>query len=97
MENPDGAEIHHELQKDNPYWSFYIARFNAIGKEFYYEHFNTETINTEALGLRKLWYTQLPDILADNHGVPTHEYEGKKEVTEEKQAVSFIRQRPMLV
>lgn len=74
MENPDGAEIHYELQKDNPYWSFHVARFNAIGKEFYYEHFNTETIHTEALGLRKLWYAQLPDILADNHGVPTHEW-----------------------
>lgn len=74
MENPDGAAIHYDLQKDNPYWSFHVARFNAIGKEFYYNHFDPDTIHTEANGLRKLWYQSLPDIMIDNHGVPTHEW-----------------------
>ncbi len=74
MENPDGAAIHYELQKTNPYWSFHVARFNAIGKEFYYDHFEPDTIHTEAMGLRKLWYYSLPDIMIDNHGVPTHEW-----------------------
>ncbi|HZW98037.1 MAG TPA: M14 family metallopeptidase [Bacillota bacterium] len=74
MENPDGASIHYDLQKVNPYWSFHVARFNAIGKEFYYNHFDPDTIHTEANGLRKLWYHSLPDIMIDNHGVPTHEW-----------------------
>ncbi len=75
MENVDGTEIHYELQKDNPYWKLHVARFNAIGKEFYHEHFNPHTIHTEAMGLTRLWEKYLPDIMVDNHGVPSHEWE----------------------
>ena len=75
MENVDGAAIHYELQKDNPTWKFHVARFNAIGKEFYYEHFVEETIHTEAIGLKRLFMNRLPDFLIDNHGVPSHEWE----------------------
>lgn len=75
MENVDGTAIHYELQKDNPYWKFHVARFNAIGKEFYHEHFKEDTIHTEAMGLTRLWYRALPDIIVDNHGVPSHEWE----------------------
>jgi len=74
MENVDGAEIHYQLQKDNPYWKFHVARFNSIGKEFYYEHFKDDTIHTEAIGFKKLWERYLPDIVVDNHGVPSHEW-----------------------
>lgn len=75
MENVDGAAIHYELQKDNPYWKLHVARFNAIGKEFYYEHFKSDTKHTEALGLTRLFETFLPDVIIDNHGVPSHEWE----------------------
>jgi len=75
MENVDGTAIHYELQKDNPNWKLHVARFNAIGKEFYYEHFKPDTIHTEAMGLTRLWEKYLPDIIIDNHGVPSHEWE----------------------
>jgi hypothetical protein len=75
MENVDGAAIHYELQKDNPTWKFHVARFNALGKEFFYDHFSDDTIHTEAKGLKRLFLTCLPDVLVDNHGVPSHEWE----------------------
>ena len=53
MENVDGAAIHYELQKEHPYWKFHVARFNALGKEFFYEHFHQDTIHSEAMGLSR--------------------------------------------
>lgn len=75
MENVDGAAIHYELQKEHPYWKFHVARFNAIGKEFYYEHFRKDTIHKEAMGLTRLFDKYVPDMIVDNHGVPSHEWE----------------------
>ncbi|MEG1957867.1 MAG: M14 family metallopeptidase [Lachnospiraceae bacterium] len=75
MENVDGAAIHYELQKENPHWKFHVARFNAIGKEFYHEHFKPDTIHSEAQGFTWLWKRCLPDVVVDNHGVPSHEWE----------------------
>lgn len=75
MENVDGTEIHYELQKDNPHWKLHVARFNAIGKEFYHEHFKPDTIHTEAMALTRLWERFLPDVIVDNHGVPSHEWD----------------------
>ncbi|MEO1773072.1 M14 family metallopeptidase [Candidatus Enterococcus ferrettii] len=75
MENVDGAAIHYDLQLDNPYWKLHVARFNAVGKEFYYEYFNPDTKHPEALGMTRLYSQFLPDVMIDNHGVPTHEWE----------------------
>ena len=75
MDNVDGSALHYELQQDNPTWKLHIARFNAVGKEFYHDHFKMDTIHTEAIGLRRLFMTLLPDALIDNHGVPSHEWE----------------------
>lgn len=75
MENVDGAAIHHALQKEHPYWKLHVARFNALGKEFYHEHFQQDTIHREAMGLTRLYEKYVPDILVDNHGVPSHEWE----------------------
>ncbi len=75
MENVDGAAIHYELQKEHPYWKFHVARFNAVGKEFYYDHFLQDTIHGEAMGLTRLFEKFVPDIIVDNHGVPSHEWE----------------------
>ena len=54
MENVDGAAIH-ELQKEHPYWKLHVARFNAIGKEFYHDHFKQDTIHKEAMGFTRLF------------------------------------------
>jgi len=75
MENVDGAAIHYELQKEHPYWKFHVARFNAIGKEFYHDHFRQDTIHGEAMGLTRLFEKYVPDMIVDNHGVPSHEWE----------------------
>lgn len=74
VENTDGTAIHYELQKDNPNWKFHVARFNAIGKEFFYDCFNVNTIHKEAEGLRYIYNKFLPDLIVDNHGVPSHEW-----------------------
>ncbi len=75
MENTDGAAIHYELQKEHPYWKFHVARFNAVGKEFYHDHFRQDTIHAEAMGLTRLFEKYIPDMIVDNHGVPSHEWE----------------------
>lgn len=75
MENVDGAALHYELQKEHPYWKFHVARFNAVGKEFYHDHFRQDTIHKEAMGLTRLFEKYVPDIITDNHGVPSHEWE----------------------
>ena len=75
MENVDGAAIHYELQKEHPYWSFHVARFNSIGKEFCYEYYQSDVLNTEALTATRIYEKYIPDIMVDNHGVPSHEWE----------------------
>ena len=75
FENPDGGHIHYELQKDNPEWKLHVARFNALGKDITAEWFNFDTIHTEALAFTKTWFKWLPDIVTDNHGVPSHEWD----------------------
>jgi len=75
LENVDGASIHYELQKEHPNWKLHVARFNSIGMEFYHHHFDLETPHTEALGLTRLYEKFIPDILVDNHGVPSHEWD----------------------
>lgn len=75
LENVDGAAIHYELQKTTPEWKLHVARFNGVGKEFYHEYFNLETQHTEAMGMTRLYERFVPDVMVDNHGVPTHEWE----------------------
>ena len=75
LENVDGAAIHYELQKEHPWWKLHVARFNAVGKEFFQDHFLPDTIHGEAMGLTRLYERYLPDIVIDNHGVPSHEWD----------------------
>ncbi len=75
MENVDGAAIHYELQKEHPFWKYHVARFNAVGKEFFQDHFLADTVHGEAMGLTRLYERYLPDVVVDNHGVPSHEWE----------------------
>lgn len=75
FENVDGGALHHELQKENPYWKLHAARYNSLGKEFTYDYFNYKTQHSEALAYTNLWYKWIPDFIVDNHGVPSHEWE----------------------
>lgn len=75
MENVDGAALHYELQKEHPYWKLHVARFNSLGKEFYYDHFRQDSVHGEAMGLTRIYEKYIPDIMVDNHGVPSHEWE----------------------
>lgn len=75
MENPDGAAIHYALQKDNPRWKLHVARYDSLGKEFAAEYFKDHTIHTEALAFTRVYRKWTPDVVVDNHGVPSHEWE----------------------
>lgn len=75
MENVDGAAIHYELQKEHPNWTFHVARFNSIGKEFCYEYYQDDALNTEAMTSTRIVEKFVPDVMVDNHGVPSHEWE----------------------
>jgi len=75
LENVDGAELHYELQKENPNWKLHVSRFNSLGREFFYDIFDRDTIHVEAKGFRKIYEKWLPDLIVDNHGVPSHEWE----------------------
>ena len=75
FENTEGGIIHDMLQKEHPNWKLHVARFNASGMEFYRQHFDINTPHHEAMGLTRIYEKFIPDILVDNHGVPSHEWE----------------------
>lgn len=75
LENPDGAEIHKALNDVNSGWKYHVARFNQLSKEFFGEIFNDDTIHSSALAFTRLFRSKLPDVIIDNHGVPSHEWE----------------------
>ncbi len=75
MENVDGTAIHYSLQRDNPNWKLHVARFNHLGNEFAHEYFHTDTIHTEAMAFTRIFERFLPDIVVDDHGVPSHEWD----------------------
>jgi len=74
-ENVDGAAIHYELQKENPEWKLHVARYNALGLELAYGYFDDNTIHTECMAFTRVWRNLLPDIIVDDHGVPSHEWD----------------------
>lgn len=75
MENPDGAAIHALLSRKHPRHKLHVARFNALGYEFAYDNFKADTIHREAHATLRLFKEYLPDVIIDDHGVPTHEWE----------------------
>ncbi len=74
MENVDGVEIHKELAAEHPEWMLHTARYNSLGKEIALEYFHDSTMHTEALAFTRIWRAWLPDVIVDDHGVPTHEW-----------------------
>jgi hypothetical protein len=73
-ENADGAQIHWQLAAENLNWKHHAARFNAVGLEFYGQYANLATPYTEARALAELFERWRPDVLLDDHGVPSHEW-----------------------
>lgn len=74
FENPDGAALHDRLQHEHPSWKHHPARYNAVGYEFAEDAFDPNTPFGESRVRHKLWQRWLPDIIVDNHGVPSHEW-----------------------
>ena len=75
MENVDGTAIHTRLSAEHPNWKLHTARFNAVGKEFALEYFADTRLSTEALAMSRIYRRFVPDVIVDNHGVPSHEWE----------------------
>jgi hypothetical protein len=72
--NPDGAALHQELVAEHPTWKHHAARYNAVGLESAPLWFDEQTPFGEARARRALWERWLPDVIVDNHGVPSHEW-----------------------
>lgn len=73
-ENADGTELHRFLMTEHPTWKHHPARYNATGFEFAEDMFNPDTRYGEARVRTELWRRWLPDVVVDNHGVPSHEW-----------------------
>lgn len=74
LENPDGAALHDELRQQNPTWKHHPARYNATGFEFSEDQGNPDSRYGEGRVRDLVWHACLPDIVVDNHGVPSHEW-----------------------
>ncbi len=74
LENPDGAALHDELRRQNPTWKHHPARYNATGYEFGEDQGNPDSQYGEGRVRDLVWQSCLPDIVVDNHGVPSHEW-----------------------
>lgn len=75
-ENPDGAALHALLAGDPAArnWKHHPARYNALGTEFSQAFFDPDTRFGESRARPALWRRWLPDVVVDNHGVPSHEW-----------------------
>ncbi len=71
--NPDGMALHQQLTTDNPHWKHHAARYNAVGLEFTAHRFQA-TIFGEAKVVPELFARWLPDVMIDDHGIPSHEW-----------------------
>ena len=74
LENADGAALHAAMRQEHPTWKHHAARYNAVGREFARDYYDAETPFNEARARPRLWREWLPDVVIDNHGVPSHEW-----------------------
>lgn len=74
LENADGAALHAAIRQEHPTWKHHAARYNAVGREFARDYYDAETPFGEARARPRLWREWLPDVVVDNHGVPSHEW-----------------------
>lgn len=73
MANPDGTKLLSKLRAEHPEWKHHAARYNAVGLEFAHIRYK-ETIFGEADVLPTVMKKWAPDVVADNHGIPAHEW-----------------------
>lgn len=73
-ENPDGTALHAELMAEHPTWKHHAARYNAVGVEHAFHMWHPQTPYGEARVRPLLWKQWRPDVITDNHGVPSHEW-----------------------
>ncbi|QRG70086.1 M14 family metallopeptidase [Brevibacillus choshinensis] len=74
LENTDGAALHAEMAKENPCWKHHAARYNACGLEFAKYRFQDGVSFGESRVYPKVWERWAPDIVLDDHGIPSHEW-----------------------
>lgn len=75
MENVDGVALLEEMLNLTPKDKLHAGRYNIAGREYYDQYFTPDTPFGEARVKADIWKRWLPDICADNHGFPSHEWE----------------------
>ncbi len=75
MENPDGAALHSRLAAEAPTWKHHAARFNALGEDLAVGYFQDQPTDPASMAVTTAWRAWRPDVVGDNHGVPSHEWE----------------------
>ena len=75
FENVDGAALHYDLQREHPTWKLHAGRFNAAGQDLAAEYWKDGSAFGESAVLPRVWKAWLPDMMGDDHGVPSHEWE----------------------
>ncbi|MFC4354296.1 M14 family metallopeptidase [Chryseomicrobium palamuruense] len=71
--NPDGFTLLQRLVNEHPKWKHHAARYNAVGLEFAHIRWQ-ETIFGEANVFPEVMRRWAPDIIIDDHGIPSHEW-----------------------
>lgn len=73
LANMDGYQLLLELMKEHPEWKHHAARYNAVGLEYAFVRFK-ESVFGEANVLPNLLRRWAPDVIVDDHGIPSHEW-----------------------
>jgi hypothetical protein len=73
MENPDGAELAYDMQKNEPFHSLHAGRYGALGVDMGYQS-GAKPLLPEAAVRTRLYDRWLPDIFLNLHGYPSHEW-----------------------
>lgn len=74
VHNTDGAALHRRLAEEHPFWKHHAARFNACGYEFSQDYFDPGSPFGESRVAKRIWDLWKPDIILDDHGIPSHEW-----------------------
>jgi hypothetical protein len=73
MENPDGAELAYEMQKNEAFHSLHAGRYGSLGVDIGYQT-GAKPLLPEAAVRTKLYEKWLPDVFLNLHGYPSHEW-----------------------
>jgi hypothetical protein len=73
MENPDGADLACEMQKNEPFHSLHAGRYSSLGVDIGYQT-GSKPLLPEAAVRTRLYDKWRPDIFLNLHGYPSHEW-----------------------